>query len=167
MKTLTYAMSAMFALMGVGLFAATPVAANCDSYGNEVNIGSSNSCEVYQNYCDGEAGPSGSGSGVASGIGYGVEGGEAEASANAGSSTDCDQCNQGCTTGNGTEGGGLGGIERPDLDEFELPDHYEVECRERSGSSAIYVARLLQTLLDYDVCDDQPVLQLYSATGQA
>lgn len=118
MKAMSYTLSVMLTMLGLGLFAAPTVSANCDNYGNQVNIGSSDNCEVNQNYCDGESGPAGSGAGAGAGIGANTAGGEAEASASAGSSTHCgDQCAGSSCSQNGTSGE----PEVPGRDAYDLP----------------------------------------------
>ncbi len=91
MKRTTTAMATVFLLSSLALATTPLVSANCDNYGNDIDIGNSSECTVNQNFCDGDSGPAGSGSGAGAGAGMGSESG-AEASANASSSTECNQC---------------------------------------------------------------------------
>lgn len=130
MKALSYAMTAMLLSLGVGLFVAAPVAADCDTYGNEVDIGSTDNCTVNKNYCDGDAGPAGSGAGGAAGIGVKNDGAKAEASANAGSSTSCDQCAGSCSGSGGGDEEGLDSITVPEVGDVPAPspDYEPLPC---------------------------------------
>jgi hypothetical protein len=102
MKALNSMLALMLLPLAAALFVAAPVVADCDNYGNEVNVGSDYDCTVNKNYCDGESGPAGSGAGAGAGAGAGGQSG-ASAGASAGSSTDCGtQCaGSNCTTNAG------------------------------------------------------------------
>jgi hypothetical protein len=76
-KTLMMALLAIPALS----LAATPVAADCDNYGNQVNVGSNYDCAHNEQYCD-------QGTGAGAGAGAGGNG-KNSAGADAGATTTC------------------------------------------------------------------------------
>ncbi len=92
------------------LATAAPVSANCDNYGNQVNVGSETDCTVNQSYCDGTGG-SGAGSGAGAGAGGGVSADEtgAEASASSGTSTNCCSGTEHCNEDGTKDGDAVGG----------------------------------------------------------
>jgi hypothetical protein len=74
----------MFLALPALSLAATPVAANCDNYGNQVHVGTNDTCTVNYQYCD-------QGSGAGAGAGAGGPSGSNGASANAGTGQGCNQ----------------------------------------------------------------------------
>jgi hypothetical protein len=84
MKAKTMTMLGLLALSSFSL-ALPSVAADCEVYGNLVNVGSSYTCTARQQYCDQT-------SGAGAGAGAGGAGG-GQAGAKAGTTTDCTQGN--------------------------------------------------------------------------
>lgn len=140
MKTQKLGMALAMALATLTFGVASPATANCDNYGNQVNVGSTTNCNVSQNYCDG--GGSGAGSGAGAGAGGGVDtGANAGASASAGATTTC--CQSGCGNTNSTASDEPG---TPTDESPELPQVVPLPAADAGESFAPLAATLQESM---------------------